>query len=409
VEYEAGYAYELAHDCLIDEIRLWINPARMNAAHIHAMLKQGLVQHDQYRLLLDAEQLEIVKQQLKNPYLNLEQDARRFLLTSAIAAGTDMSAWLELAGAPGLEWMREIQRDSERPDSLRLAAAEALGQVEDQVTWAELEAAAQASSRLPRTYTLRALAHFMHHSRKAYPISHSFWLPVRRHLAALRLRDNRQNVSALGLAAGLAGIVGVLVTASNQVTKLFAVDRSFGVAAIYSALVLLVFSAAAFLLTWFMGSIMAGAKAILLRRPMLVQAMGLSILGSAVGLLAFLPVLFGPYGWATGAVIGVALACSDKTVLQAHRPIRIAFPILIGALSVLACLGAMILSGTFQKQVRPQDIIPTLLAAGLFATMIIRQAMRLKFSYSLRYPAQLTIAANRSSVERTVLPVIQLK
>ena len=357
--------YELVHDYLIDEIKPWVDQSRLDAAQIHDMLAHGHTQYRQYQRLLDRQQLEIVAGQLHNPYLTLTVEDYQLLLLSAMRYAVDISPWVRLLGNPALEWLRALRRDEAQSDSLRIAAAAALGQLEDEVTFAELQ-----SGPAP------LLAYFIHYSRKARHIPRALWLAVERKMAALQLRENRQNILDIGRTAGLAGILGGLVTASGQVTQVSVSDSSLTALFIEVA----IFSASAFLLSMIMGDVLAGAQVILSRCSTVVQAIVLAVLGSSVGLIVLLPVLWGPYGWATGAVLGAALAGANNTALRQGHTIRIVYPTLIGIVTVLACLGEMILLGKFQAAPSAPSILLTLLVAGLFAAIVTRKAMMLRLA-----------------------------
>jgi len=85
--------YELAHAYLAEEISHWIGKDELENKRAQDLLQRELVNWRLFQILIDPEELNILKRHIK--YLSLDHDAREMVLFSCLEHGHDVDFWIE--------------------------------------------------------------------------------------------------------------------------------------------------------------------------------------------------------------------------------------------------------------------------------------------------------------------------
>ncbi len=84
--------YELAHDYLAEEISRWINQDELRVKETQELLQRELASWRVHKTLVDEDRLGILRAHVE--YLDLDDEAQRLLLHSALHQGHDVSFWV---------------------------------------------------------------------------------------------------------------------------------------------------------------------------------------------------------------------------------------------------------------------------------------------------------------------------
>ncbi len=184
---DGGLSYELVHEYLVPEVMGWLDEDEKNARQLRNRLNQLQLDFERHKLLLEPKELEIVRSQLGNPKLTLQESDKRLLLLSAAAHGIGQQ-WLEVSGSNGPDWLREACLDETFPESVRLGAASLLGEMGDDKVLNRLLDSMPSAQSTSRSQRLDLLASYLNKSTQEHHFPRLVNRAVFFRLAKLRIK-----------------------------------------------------------------------------------------------------------------------------------------------------------------------------------------------------------------------------